>query len=572
MRMKLLPLLLVLAITVSAYSSVGFSSPVVVEEVEFPHVEASKSVTPSKVEKDANVHFTITLKGAGGELPTAVDVMLIIDRSGSMYGAKIKDAKAAANVFLEYMDEDDRAGLVTYSTKIYSVNLTYMTSENKEDLKDEIDDIRAQGATNIYDAVLKANQILESSTRSGAPLVEVLLTDGRHNFPTKLPDSEFEALAEESKNKGVTIYTIGLGEDVNQDRLKLIADITGGKYYFAATSADLEEIYREIATKLAFAGTDIVVTETLPTYLTYNRDASHTPEESSSPEGLTLKWEAGTLKVGEVWEVTYTARADEAVEVDDKKILCKVEYMTAEFASAIINLPPGFLYHSIAITSFSVAPTEVFEGELVNLTVKVENQGIVSDSFELRTDVNGTVIDSRNLDLDSGEDVSLLLKWNTSDVDPGRYIVTTKADPEDQIWESNKTDNTVTGEVEVKTSVGELWWLIVMLFLIATIALAGVAYGYRYYRARPAVVSRCPRCGGVLEYSRITKRCYCPRCRRYYDTKVHRKTPPPRPVGKHSSPARSYSPSVHGTNPPPKPVGKPSPPMGRLPPPPARRR
>ncbi|MEM2123313.1 MAG: vWA domain-containing protein, partial [Candidatus Bathyarchaeia archaeon] len=116
MRKIILPLLLLLIIAVSFTVNTGF--PVNAEELEFPHVEASKTVTPSKAEKDGTVEVTISLRGAGGVIPTPVDVVLILDRSGSMLGSKIRDAKEAAKIFLDYMDEKDRAGLVYYNYRI----------------------------------------------------------------------------------------------------------------------------------------------------------------------------------------------------------------------------------------------------------------------------------------------------------------------------------------------------------------------------------------------------------------------------------------------------------------------
>ncbi|MGC8849500.1 MAG: CARDB domain-containing protein, partial [Candidatus Bathyarchaeia archaeon] len=295
----------------------------------------------------------------------------------------------------------------------------------------------------------------------------------------------------------------------------------------------LEGIYREIATKLSFAGTNIVVTETLPSFLTYNRDASKAPdEESASEAGLTFKWNVGTLKVGETWEVTYTARAGEALELDPAEILCKVEYITAEKASAIINLPPGFLYHGIAITGFTVETPKVTRGELVNVSVRLLNHGIVTDSFELRTDVNGTLIDSRDITLNPSGSAALLIQWNTSDVDPGLYRITVKADPENLIWESNRTDNTAVGEVEVEQPIGESWWIIILLTIVIVITLAGITYAKYFVAKKPVVIHRCPRCGSPLGYSRVARRWYCPRCRRYYDIRVYRKTPPPKPKGK----------------------------------------
>jgi hypothetical protein len=86
LRKIMLPLFLLLIIAFSFTATMMFQ--VNAEEAEFPHVEASKTVTPSKVEKDGTVEVTISLRGAGGVIPTPVDVVLILDRSGSMLGVE----------------------------------------------------------------------------------------------------------------------------------------------------------------------------------------------------------------------------------------------------------------------------------------------------------------------------------------------------------------------------------------------------------------------------------------------------------------------------------------------------
>ena len=82
---------------------------------DFPHVEASKTVTPTRVDNDAVVEVVIHLRGAGGKVATPVDVVLIFDKSGSMTGKKIADAKVAAKTFLDFNDERDRVALITFS-------------------------------------------------------------------------------------------------------------------------------------------------------------------------------------------------------------------------------------------------------------------------------------------------------------------------------------------------------------------------------------------------------------------------------------------------------------------------
>ncbi|MBO3755047.1 MAG: VWA domain-containing protein, partial [Candidatus Brockarchaeota archaeon] len=120
-------LLLVLAAAGASLTPPAFSQ-------EFPHIEARKTITPSKAAQGSNVEVTITLRGAGGMILTPVDVALVMDRSGSMQGTKIEDAKKAAKAFLNYNDERDRVALISYSSDVDVGELVYMNEEGKNTL------------------------------------------------------------------------------------------------------------------------------------------------------------------------------------------------------------------------------------------------------------------------------------------------------------------------------------------------------------------------------------------------------------------------------------------------------
>ncbi len=487
---------------------------------EFPHVEASKSVNPSRTQEGATLQVTITLRGAGGLVRTPVDVVLMIDRSGSMTGKKIADAKDAAKVFLGYTDERDQVGLVTFSSTVQSVSpLNYMTTGNKESLTKKINSITAVGATDMYDAIVAANNMLLNSSRSNAPRVEVLLTDGNHNWPSVLSDSAFLDLANQAKNKDIIIYTIGLGSDVSGDRLRMIADTTGGTYYFAATSSELRGIYQEIGSKLAFAGTNIKVTETVPSYLTYNGDATKPPSITSSGGATILEWRLGSLKIGEEWQVSYTAQAHRAVEAVSTVVQCKVEYMTSEAASALLNLTPGIVFHDIAVTKLTAVPDSVDRGQIVTLEISVQNMGPSRETFDLRTSYDGSILDSRTMALESGESTVVNIKWNTSNVETGKYDVVAEADPEQNVWETNRNDNTATTTVEIIGANAVSIFLIVVIIIILTAAVAGTMYARprlsksafgRPRQTRPAY--RCTVDGAALKYSHLTQQWHCPVC------------------------------------------------------------
>jgi len=393
-----------------------------------------------------------------------------------------------------------------------------MTSANKDALGKKIDLIAAVGATDIYDAIVAANNMLVEAPRTGAPLVEVLLTDGNQNWPSVLPDSTFQELANQAKSKDIIIYTIGLGSDVSADRLRLIADTTGGTYYFAATSDQLRSIYQDIGTKLAFAGTNIKVTETVPSYLTYNGDASKEPTITSSGGATILEWRVGTLKIGEEWQVSYTARAQRAVEAVSTVVQCKVEYMTSQAASAILNLTPGIVFHDIAVTKLTAVPDTVDKGGLITLEISLENLGIARETFDLKTSYDDSVIDSRSMALDPGASTVITLQWNTSSVDAGKYMVVAEADPDQRLWEANRDDNKATANVEILSAAGVSIFLIIAILIITTAAVAGTAYGgsrivaTRAKTKKTRIPYRCSVDGSYLKYSYITREWDCPVC------------------------------------------------------------
>lgn len=185
------------------------------------------------------------------EIP--VDVMLIIDRSGSMDDdcpggqadpgetpCKINDAKTAAKYFVDLMNPDmDKVGLVSFST---SSTLDQGLTFDQTAVKNAIDSLSVGGRTAIGSGINTANNELINNGRVEEVWVEILLSDGKEN-----EGSDPIGNANIANASGIVIYTIGLGPDADEYLLQDIANITGGKYYFAPSGTDLEEIYEEIS-------------------------------------------------------------------------------------------------------------------------------------------------------------------------------------------------------------------------------------------------------------------------------------------------------------------------------------
>ena len=183
--------------------------------------------------------------------------MIVMDVSGSMgYGVptKLSQAQTAANSFIDNLRSDDQSGLVSFS---WTATLNKGLSNDHAATKSVIDGLVAGGATNISDALDKANQELISvASAPNVAKIEIFLTDGIANRPNgdgsrENPADVALALAEslEAAENGIRIFAVGLGSDVNKTMLQTMANNTNGSYYFAPTNDDLAGIFNQIASE-----------------------------------------------------------------------------------------------------------------------------------------------------------------------------------------------------------------------------------------------------------------------------------------------------------------------------------
>jgi VWFA-related protein len=169
-----------------------------------------------------------------------INVVLAIDRSGSMMGQPLANAKTASSSFVELMQTNDQSAIVSFS---HEPRTDYRFTKNIDSLKAAISKIQAIGGTAIFDALIHSVYIMNNSLKNRAIIV---LTDGADK------DSKYtyqEALNALQSNE-VRVFTIGLGLNRNSSEENILKDLarkTGGLYYYSPTSGDLEEIYRAIS-------------------------------------------------------------------------------------------------------------------------------------------------------------------------------------------------------------------------------------------------------------------------------------------------------------------------------------
>lgn len=173
-----------------------------------------------------------------------VSVMLVIDRSGSMRGTPLSDAQNAAKKFLDRLSASDEAGLVSFGG---SVSYDQSWTMNKNTVKTAIDMLTANGGTPLWRAVQQASQLTRARLNKK---VLIVLTDGENNDNSV----SLQNAINQARSDSVIVFTIGLGNSVNITDLRQLATQTGGKYYSAPSSSDLDAIYQAIARQLTTTG------------------------------------------------------------------------------------------------------------------------------------------------------------------------------------------------------------------------------------------------------------------------------------------------------------------------------
>lgn len=234
------------------------------------YVTASQSVNPSSILVGGETEVTLNLQGTP---PVNVvrpnDVILIIDRSGSMGTEKMNNAKEAAKGFIDLMDlSKHEVGVLDYSSNAYP-GLPLTTDATAA--KAYIDKIASGGGTNTAEAITKAQAMLANHRTDAQPVI-VLLTDGDATVGGDGLNAYDYTLkkAQEAKEAGIVFYTIALldkGTDPETSGPnKLLKDMatTAHHHHFVLGSTGLAEIYAAIVKEIGLASAyDVVVTETV---------------------------------------------------------------------------------------------------------------------------------------------------------------------------------------------------------------------------------------------------------------------------------------------------------------------
>jgi Ca-activated chloride channel family protein len=172
-----------------------------------------------------------------------VSLALVIDRSGSMRGQKLTDAKQAARLLVQRLGAEDRLALVHYGSDVRVFPSQQVTEEVRQRMLEFVEAIEDDGATNISGGLQAAAQELRPYVERFRVSRILLLSDG-HPTEGLVEDGELLKLADNYQHEGMTVSGLGVGDEFNERLMRGMAEQGGGFYGYIQDSEKLADILR----------------------------------------------------------------------------------------------------------------------------------------------------------------------------------------------------------------------------------------------------------------------------------------------------------------------------------------
>lgn len=376
---------------------------------------------------------------------------LIIDKSGSMSGNKIVQAKDAASYIINNLNEGDKFNIVDFQSSVYSFqsgHVEYNTTTRDQALG-YIGSINAGGGTNISGSFDTAVPHFSTANDSTANII-IFLTDGEATAGiTYTPDliSHIDDLISATESN-INLFTFGIGDYVNEQLLSQIAIHNNGFARFLGND-ELEvvitEFYNQIRnpvlleTEISFSGNAVQevypvelpnmfkgqqliasgrYTESVPTTITFSGTAFGQPVSYQYELALVDSVEADYQFLPKIWAkqkiehlmgMYYAAPSgsNEQELLKEEIITISTQYgVITEFTSfsvtsledeteetkEIMAIPEGYVLHGNYPNPFNPSTTIRFSvGDPLNQEVKVRIFNAIGEVVRtLTVDVNGS--------------------------------------------------------------------------------------------------------------------------------------------------------------------------------------
>lgn len=264
---------------------------------------SNKELSAARIDCGSSFQVRLSLTAEPDIVSNPTDIVLILDRSGSMAGSALANLKNGAKAFIDIIDEatdGTQDGQIGSGSRIAVVSFAETATADTQlitsvaDLKAAVDALTAGGNTNHADAFTKASELLAAPSTNAR--VMVMFTDGE---TTAGPDPS--PIAAAARAAGATIYAIGLSGSggVDASALEDWASKPASAYVaITPDDAELEDLFENLARNISNPGaTDVVVTDTVSPCFRITSVAMPTKGTASLLNANTVQWRIDELGV-----------------------------------------------------------------------------------------------------------------------------------------------------------------------------------------------------------------------------------------------------------------------------------
>ncbi len=227
-------------------------------------VETDRAILPAGDSQNVVLKVTLDAPPTPAHIKRPkVNLALVLDQSGSMSGPKIEQAKAAAVEALTRLGVQDVFGVVVYDTNVHTI-VPAQHATNLNSIIHTIKQIRTGGSTALFGGVSQGAAEIRKNLENDYIHRIVLLSDGLANVGPRMPE-DLGRLGAALLKENISVTTVGVGVDYNEDLMARLAQRSDGNTYFVESGFDLPRIFAaELGDVLNVVAKQVKVIITLP--------------------------------------------------------------------------------------------------------------------------------------------------------------------------------------------------------------------------------------------------------------------------------------------------------------------
>lgn len=310
---------------------------------------------------------------------SAINILLCCDVSGSMSGTPINDLKKAVVEFVQSSPDIENIALITFSGSVEDV---YSFGTSKDTIINAANGIYASGGTNMYNAIIQS--LNHFSSKPSEINYILLLGDGQDGYNHSMEELDIN-IGTPAQNKGIVLYSLGMGSGVDSNYMQQLASVTNGEYMHVTDSQTLGNFYAKLRNQ---AMNRYRITYKAQDTLAVNRNVHIAYKENPTIVSDTYRYSIGAEgEMEDIKEYKYTAIPGLSIRSLSTGLIYKSP-LTTEIQAFGEGFKSDFSY-SVKLDGaldYDNVPCTFVNGTTLQIVIP---GGIACGTYDVRITVNG---------------------------------------------------------------------------------------------------------------------------------------------------------------------------------------